>query len=180
MPQPRISAAKAARARERFDKGEAVAAIGKDLGLSPKAFRAWRAKKNWPERPPRARAAPPPETPPAAEPPPPAEPPPAPDDDAPVDIAALRRRLERAVEAELASVGTRLSGANVAAGERNARLLASLVKTFAELRRLEALEPAPSRPGAAHDDERPPRDLRVLRHELARTVERLARERGGG
>ena len=176
--QPKKSVAALAAARRRYDEGEPLAAIAASLDMGADAFLRFRRRQNWPLRPSPIRRkadeakqdepAPQPEI--AASPPAPSS--------GPVDVEALRRRLERAVEAELASVETRLSGQSVAMGERNARLLASLVKTFAELRRFAAA--ARPKPGAGDDsvenDEPAPRDIAVLREELARLVERIARE----
>lgn len=167
------SVAALADARRRYDEGEPLAALAASLKLSSAAFLRLRRKESWPPRssPSRSKTdepAPEPELAPSPPPPP----------STPVDVEALRRRLERAVEAELASVEARLSGQSVAMGERNARLLASLVKTFAELRRFAAA--SRPKPGAGDDsvenDEPAPRDIVVLRDELARLVERIARE----
>lgn len=177
------SAAALAAARLRYDEGEPLAAIAASLNMGAEAFLRFRRRENWPLRssPIRRKA----DEPKADE---PIQEKTAPDADLagsftplqtePVDVEALRRRLERAVEAELASVEARLSGQSVAMGERNARLLASLVKTFAELRRFAAA--SRPKPGAGDDsvenDEPAPRDIAVLRDELARLVERIACE----
>lgn len=179
MKKPtRKSAAALADARRRYDAGEPLAGIAESLNMGSDAFLRFRRKQNWPLRssPIKHKQNTPKQEEPAPEPEPAASPGPPPS--GPVDVEALRRRLERAVEAELASVEKRLSGQSVAMGERNARLLASLVKTFAELRRFAAA--ARSKPGAGDDsvesDEPAPRDIAVLRDELARLVERIARE----
>ncbi|MDB5571659.1 MAG: hypothetical protein JWN93_2842 [Hyphomicrobiales bacterium] len=175
-----------ASARKQFDEGAPLGAIARSLGLNASQFLALRRAQGWPERPRKAKGAKPTAAPdepadPSAPPPEarPAEPPAA-----PTDLAELRRRLEQAVERELSAVAGRLSGSSVAAGERNARLLASLVKTFAELRRMEALDAGQrgksGAGGHGADDEPAPRDLDALRHELARTVERIARDRPAG
>ena len=172
------SVAALADARRRYDEGEPLAALAASLKISSSAFLRLRRRENWPSRssPGRSKL----DEPKPDEPEPQAElaaAPPA-SHSGPVDMEALRRRLERAVEAELTCVEARLSGQSVAMGERNARLLASLVKTFAELRRFAAA--ARSKPGAGDDsvenDEPAPRDIAVLREELARHVERIARE----
>jgi hypothetical protein len=173
------SVAALADARRRYDEGEPLAALAASLNMGGDAFLRFRRKENWPLRssPIRRKADEPKSDEPAPQ-PELAIAPPAPQS-GPVDVEALRRRLERAVEAELASVEARLSGQSVAMGERNARLLASLVKTFAELRRFAAA--ARPKPGAGDDsvenDEPAPRDIAVLRDELARLVERIASER---
>ena len=172
------SVAALADARRRYDEGEPLAALAASLKISSGAFLRLRRKENWPPRSSPGRSKPdglkPDEPAPQPELAAPSPPPPS----GPVDVEALRRRLERAVEGELASVEARLSGQSVAMGERNARLLASLVKTFAELRRFAAA--ARPKPGAGDDsvenDEPAPRDIAVLRDELARLVERIACE----
>jgi hypothetical protein len=173
------SAAALIDARRRYDDGEPLATIAAFLNMGGDAFLRFRRRENWPlrsspirrksdEAPKSDILAPESELAVIQTPLPPG----------PVDVEALRRRLERAVEAELASVEARLSGESVAMGERNARLLASLVKTFAELRRFGAA--SRPKPGAGDDnvehDEPAPRDIAVLRDELARLVERIARE----
>lgn len=201
--QPKKSAAALADARRRYDAGEPLAPIAASLNMGAEVFLRFRRKENWPLRlSPIRRKTDAPKTNELGtnelgtnelgadeasqdKPAPEAElvassllptnttPP-----NGLVDVEALRRRLERAVEAELASVEARLSGQSVAMGERNARLLASLVKTFAELRRFAAA--SRPKPGAGDDsvenDEPAPRDINVLRDELARLVERIARE----
>lgn len=94
----------------------------------------------------------------------------------PVDARALRRQLEGRLHREISSAGSRLASASDAAAERAARTLASLVKSLAELRRLESLDPSTAGQTGDADarDERPPRDLDTLREELARALERLS------
>ncbi|MFZ9501081.1 MAG: hypothetical protein ACO27F_05880 [Beijerinckiaceae bacterium] len=195
------SRAALASARQRYDAGEPVAGLAAALGLSADAFRRLRRKQGWPLRPsPIRRAQPAPqeqqqeqqqEQPQQAQrqtqqepkqeaqreqaPPRAASPPAA------VDLDALRARLERALQSELAAVERRLTSADPAEpGERNARALASLVKTFAELRRLAA--PVRPKTGAEHD--RPAdatgRDVAALRAELARRLAGLEGEERGG
>lgn len=95
---------------------------------------------------------------------------------APVDARALRRQLEGRLHREISSAGARLASASDDAAERAARTLASLVKSLAELRRLETLDPSTAGQTGDADacDERPPRDLDTLREELARALERLS------
>ncbi len=185
------SRAAIADARKRYDAGEPVADIAAALGLSVAAFRRLRADLGWPartnparraSRTPRSKQAEhaayvAPSTPQETR----QETRPEPRHPA-VDLDALRARLERALQTELAAVERRLTSADPAEpGERNARALASLVKTFAELRRLAA--PARAKAGAEHDrpaDARADRDLPALRAELARRIERLAGEGRSG
>ncbi len=191
-PFMRIKSKKAlADARRRYDEGAPLAGIAAMLGLNAREFLVYRRAQDWPLRTSPIRRAtrerPPPPDPARSDPSPADTAPPEPAPPAvAIDMAELRLRLERAVEGELSAVETRLSGDSVAAGERNARLLASLVKTFAELRRMEALEngarnkAGAGEHGAEDGDEPAPRDLDALRHELARTVERIAREGQAG
>ncbi len=182
-------------ARALYDSGAPVAHVAKALDMSVDAFRRHRQKLGWPMRAsPIARrpaaktsapkvsakrktmaAAPPLPSPAEASPPEIAE-------DAPVNLPDVRRRIGDVAQSELAKVHRLLSSGKTEDVERNARLLASLVKTLAELRRLEALDPlASAHPQAAEgqDDERPPRDLATLRDELARALERLSGESAG-
>lgn len=195
------SRAALASARQRYDAGEPVAGLAAALGLSADAFRRLRRKQGWPLRPsPIRRAQPAPQEQPQEqqqeqpqetqqetqqEPKQEAQreqaPPRAAGPPAAVDLDALRARLERALQSELAAVERRLTSADPAEpGERNARALASLVKTFAELRRLAA--PVRPKTGAEHD--RPAdatgRDVAALRAELARRLAGLEGEERGG
>lgn len=188
-------------ARALYDSGAPVAHVAKALGMSVDAFRRWRQKQGWPMRPspivrkrpattpaPKVRAArkrkstKSPKSP---------TPPPAitaeglaPDnaDDPPVHLPDMRRRVGDRTQSELAKVHRLLSSGTTEDVERNARILASLVKTLAELRRLEALDPlagAPTHAAEGQDEERPPRDLATLRDELARALERLSGDPAG-
>ena len=190
-----------AEARALYDGGAPVTAVAAALEIDARAFLRLRKTYNWPLRPspiatgakpahgdkrPRlartksakrkrasGKTAPPPASAPSET---------APADLAPVNIPAVRRQVETAVQANLASVQNTLASGDTADIERNARLLASLVKSLAELRRLEALEPrSDDNTGAAdgNEDERPPRDIETLRDELARALERMSVERAG-
>ena len=165
------------KARALYDSGAPVADVAAALGMKATAFRAYRKKRGWPLRPSRFAK--------RADAPTPANAPadaPTPAADAPADVPVIRRQLEQVFNSNLASLQKRLSGDGATDDiERNARLLASLVKTLAELRRLEALDPARGADANAegHDDERPPRDLDTLRDELARALERLSEDARG-
>ncbi len=98
-----------------------------------------------------------------------------------IDLPAFRRQVADAAHSELSKVQKTLASGKTEDIERNARILASLVKSLAELRRLEALDP----PGGAtapavegQDEQRPPRDLGTLRDELARALERMSGDPG--
>lgn len=100
----------------------------------------------------------------------------------PVNLPAFRQQVAEATQRELAKVHKNLASGKTEDVERNARLLASLVKSLAELRRLEALDPLGGAQAAAvegQDDQRPPRDLDTLRDELARALEQISGEPGG-
>ena len=167
-------------ARALYDSGAPVAHVAKALGLSADAFRRLRQKQGWPMRPSpivRRSSAPPPA--PTMQ---PDDPTTETADDPPVNLPDVRRRVGDAAQSELAKVHRLLASGKTEDVERNARLLASLVKTLAELRRLEALDPlagAPTPAAEGQDDERPPRDLATLRDELARALERLSGEPTG-
>ncbi|HVV92096.1 MAG TPA: hypothetical protein VHD15_01635 [Hyphomicrobiales bacterium] len=105
--------------------------------------------------------------------PPSAPPPPEDAAAAAVDRAALTARIRRAVEQELAKVERllRRSGGRGAL-DGSARTLATLVKTLAELRRLETTAP----PAAAEVDDGAFADLDTLRLDLARRLEALCQE----
>ena len=91
------------------------------------------------------------------------------------DTAALARRVEAAVRKELTAIEKRMGSSTAASAERNARVLASLVKSLAELRKLDREDAQDqNRNEGDHDDEpRPPRDLARLRDELAADLERI-------
>ncbi len=100
----------------------------------------------------------------------------------PVNLPKVRQQVAEATQRELAKVHKTLASGTTEDVERNARLLASLVKSLAELRRLEALDPLGGAQAAAvegQDDQRPPPDLDTLRDELARALERMSGEPGG-
>jgi hypothetical protein len=189
-------------ARALYDSGAPVAHVAAALGLKADAFRKLRQQYGWPLRPspitrranetapaprPKRKRTPASATPRAetADPSSPdAEPPPQNGDGeaAQVNLSGFRRQVESAALGELAKVQKTLASGKTEDVERNARLLASLVKSLAELRRLEALDPlsgAHVSGAEGQDDERPPRDLETLRDELARALERMSGEPGG-
>lgn len=96
---------------------------------------------------------------------------------------ALARRVEIAVRRELSAIERRLGASTTASAERNARVLASLVKSLAELRKLdhEAKASAAVRNEGDEDEgARPPRDLARLREELEATLARIRPPRETG
>ncbi|MDP2357132.1 MAG: hypothetical protein Q8M31_13870 [Beijerinckiaceae bacterium] len=98
-----------------------------------------------------------------------------------VNLPAFRRQVAETTQQQLAKIHKTLASGTTEDVERNARLLASLVKSLAELRRLEALDPLGGAQTAAvegQDDQRPPRDLDTLRDELARALERMSDKPG--
>ncbi len=194
-------------ARALYDSGAPVTHVAAALGLKAAAFRKLRLLHNWPLRPspivrsPGKVAAPkttgtktnPSKTKPRKlsaakqQPAPPSAldvqlAPLAEGEPVRVNLPAVTRQVAEATQRELAKVHKTLASGTTEGVERNARLLASLVKSLAELRRLEALNPlggakAPAVEG--QDDQRPPRDLDTLRDELARALERMSGEPGG-
>lgn len=113
-----------------------------------------------------------------------------------VDTCRLASRVETAVRKQLASIESRIGGsADPSDAERNARVLASLVKSLAELGKFEAArqdsekassgvarKPDFGKEGSSGDhaqqsDERPPRDLAQLREELAARLEKIQLDR---
>jgi hypothetical protein len=182
-------------ARALYDGGAPVAHIAKALNMKAGAFRRLRQKHGWPMRPSpivvRTSAAAPKRSvrnrkvAPAAAIAPAGEEEAAPAEASlppgALDLPAFRRQIADAAHSELSKVQKTLASGKTEDVERNARLLASLVKSLAELRRLEALDPpggvtAPAVEG--QDDEPPPRDLDALRDELARALERMSVEPG--
>src|SRR5207237_10269158 len=64
--------------------------------------------------------------------------------------------------------------------ERDARLLAMLVKTLRELATLDAPEPVAPAPADPEDHDPVPRDIEEFRRELARRIEAFVASRGDG
>jgi hypothetical protein len=151
-----------------YDAGvEPVAKVRAMLGMSDKEFRAFRMAQGWPMRasPIRRRAS----TAPA-----PAKKP----------SKSLIARLEDAVEREFARAETSLDEGEPKSMEQSARVLASLVRSLSELKRMNrdaGLAPRDAEEGdesgADASADEPPRRLAELREELARRLERLC---GGG
>jgi hypothetical protein len=168
MTQRKPGAAAIAKARALYEKGcVPLHEIAATLKLSRHAFLSLRRQLDWP-----ARST---TTPPA--PPQPGEPPEPATDEA-VDTGALKRRLGRALRREIARVESELEQIAPPGAERKARILASLVKTLTDLRRLD--EPKkPDGQGGAQDgrDDGPPRDLAALRQALVDRLENLRGQR---
>jgi hypothetical protein len=139
-------------------------AIGGRYGLRGSRVRDWAVRHAWP-RPPGAPKAPTRrDGTPVARRPRPAE----------SDIAAVRRRLVRAVDRQIARIEKGRQATDAAAGERDSRILANLAKTLATL--TEKGEGGATR----NRMELPDRD--ALEERLARKIERwaeLGREDGG-
>lgn len=100
------------------------------------------------------------------------------------DPRRLASRVEHTVKTQLAAAEQRLARSSIANAERNARILASLVKSLAELQRLNRENPEPARQGAAGDDDARAADAQTdeagsaidmdrLRDELAATLDRM-------
>lgn len=101
---------------------------------------------------------------------------------------SLIARLEDAVEREFAQAERALAKRGSKSMEASARVLASLVRSLAELKRM-SRDAGLTASGAREDDERatderfpdePPRELAELRAELARRLERLRGEGEAG
>jgi hypothetical protein len=160
-----------AQAKLLYDAGVApVAEVMRLLGMTASQFRSFREREGWPMRasPIRRRAA---ETPATSETP----------ERAPTrDLIA---RLEEAVEREFANAEAALARSGPKSVEASARVLASLVRSLAELKRMRR-DVGPVDGETREDDERathesfdaPPRELAELRAELARRLERLRGE----
>ena len=107
------------------------------------------------------------------------------------NTAKLLNRVESAVRRELASVEERLGASGPAEAERNARVLASLVKSLADLVKLDVMREGASggagnegntghherAPGDLYEIDLPPKDLAALREELAVRLRRLRESR---
>lgn len=156
-----------------------VASIATSLGLTTGAFYRLRLREGWPTRPNPvvARQTPPPVSQHDDAPAPDKQPPPV---QAPAgeDDAQLTDRLERALAREVSSFEAEADPQAAPAG-RNVRILASLVKTLAELRKLEAAPKSKRRKGQMHDGQaqRPPRDLATLREDIAQRLAEFRRSR---
>lgn len=182
------SAARLKRARALYDAGEApLKTIAAELRIGEDSFRRLRKRQAWPPRP---RTARPPDTCDAS-----ASPPAAPEAEAGderIDRASTRRRLVRAIRREIVRVESQLDAVASPGAERRSRILASLAKTLAELRRLD--EPKTHTRGEAGDDRQgdasrtedapgeqpPPRDLAALRQALVDRLEELRGRRNAG
>jgi hypothetical protein len=151
-----------------YDVGvEPVAKVREMLGMSERQFNAFRLARGWPMRasPIRRRASAGPAS-------------------AKKPSRSLIARLEDAVEREFARAETALEKGGPKSMEQSARVLASLVRSLSELKRMNR-DAGPAPRGAEEGDEsgadasadEPPRRLAELREELARRLERLC---GGG
>ncbi|MBL1257456.1 hypothetical protein [Methylocystis sp. Sn-Cys] len=164
--RPSPPRAKAAQAKLLYDAGAPLAEITKLLGMTDGQFRSFRERNDWPKRASACKRkadaeAPPPQT-------------------KTADPARLIARLEDAVEREFARAEAALDKHPPKTIEASARTLATLVKTLAELKRMQRENGETREDATAQDDDAsdaPPRELAELRAELARRLERL---RGGG
>jgi hypothetical protein len=174
MTPRKPSAAAIAKARALYDDSlTPLQDIAATLKLSRHAFLTMRRKLAWPKRPAPAKAAKP------------APKPRLPEDggcDEPIDTGALKKRLAHALRREIARVESELETVAPPGAERKARILASLVKTLADLRRLDDTMKQASQGGAQDDgrDDGPPRDLATLRQALVERLEDLRGQRDAG
>lgn len=101
----------------------------------------------------------------------------------PGDTKSLAREVENSVRRELSAVEKRLGSPRTATAEVNARILASLVKSLSELRRLDGHGQNASQATGGEDDNdstaRPPRSIEELREELAQKLARIEEEEAG-
>lgn len=148
-----------------YDAGvEPVDKVRDMLGMSVGQFRAFRLAQGWPMRASPIRRgdtcrAPEPEK---------------------KSQRSLIARLEEAVEREFARAETALESGEPKNIEQSARVLASLVRSLAELKRMTRDVPRGEEEDVSAADasaDEPPRRLAELREELARRLERLG---GGG
>ena len=95
------------------------------------------------------------------------------------DVMALVHRLRVALEEELAALQARAAAATPAERETRARTLASLTRSLASLRAIEASATKAGEVSGQPDDE-PPLDLAELRRELSRRLDVLREEREDG
>jgi len=152
------------RAKLLYDAGvEPIAKVREMLGMSEPQFNAFRRAQGWPMRasPIRRRAS-------AA---------PAP---AKKPSKSLIARLEDAVEREFARAESALEKGGPKSMEQSARVLASLVRSLSELKRMNRDAGSAPRDAEEGDEsgadvsaDEPPRRLAELREELARRLERL-------
>ena len=95
------------------------------------------------------------------------------------DVMALVQRLRVALEEELAALQTRAADAPPAERETRARTLASLTRSLASLRAIEASTTKAGEASGQPDDELP-LDLAELRRELSRRLDVLREDREDG
>lgn len=175
MPGPAIDPQRVEQARALYDAGSGpVSEVAAMLGLGSAAFYKWRLKAGWPMRTPIAiprkhpkRKSPTPRS------SPPRKRAPAP----PFDEGAVTEKIEAALEQGLAVAADDLGCTTTADAERNARMLASLSKALAELRKLQTQKNGRNRKGTDGHVERPARDMATLRADIARRLEQALRPR---
>lgn len=151
-PPLTLSAEEVAQARRLYDDNATLDSICTRLKVSKTWFRKFREANGWPPRPCFGRAS----------------------TSSPGRTAASERlvqRLEATVEREYARVERALQSG--ASSEIDARTLASLVKSLAELKRIKRENRVENEHDAAEARDDPPRELAELRAELARRIERI-------
>ena len=153
-----------------------LAELSAMLGMSERAFRRYREREGWPMRASPIKRKSAAETQAMAR-------ESAPDAPPKTESRSLIARLEEAVEREFVRAETALATCGAKAApktmETRARVLASLVRSLAELKRMNrdagAAREEDGRGRDASEDE-PPRELAELREELARRLERMCGE----
>ncbi|HEY8064662.1 MAG TPA: hypothetical protein VIF40_08020 [Methylosinus sp.] len=150
-----------------------LAELSAMLGMSERAFRRFREREGWTMRPSPIKRK-------SSEPPPATAPESAPNEPPKTESRSLIARLEEAVEREFVRAEAALATCGAKAApktmETSARVLASLVRSLAELKRMNRdASAAREEDGRARDafDDEPPRELAELREELARRLERM-------
>jgi hypothetical protein len=166
-----------AQAKLLYDAGVTpLAEVRAMLGMTERAFRSFRESEGWPMRPSPIRRK-------SAEPTPAMTPESVSSTPPRADSRSLIARLEEAVEREFLRAEAMLATGGAEAEpktiETSARVLASLVRSLAELKRMNRdAGAAREEDGSGKDafDDEPPRQLAELREELARRLERMCGE----
>ena len=153
-------------ARRLYDAGISYMRIGEALFKTTGAAYRLMQREAWPARPARRSGAPPSAGATAKR------------FDTPMAADSLAHNIESIIRASLRDVELRLKSSTAANAEKHARVLASLVKSLGELRKLER-EAGPKRSAREGEDDSgastpgPPRDMAELRAELAAHLARL-------
>jgi hypothetical protein len=98
-----------------------------------------------------------------------------------INRKTLVRRIWRTADAQVRDIEDRLAATRPepVERERDARMLAVLVKTLRELAALDEAASGPSKRAEPEDDDPVPRDIDEFRRELARRIDALVASRTG-